>query len=67
MIEQQNVLASMPVKEGFGFEHTPATTGTPASTSKAKAFSPVASTSAAKGKAKRRKTPEYTDSEDDDS
>jgi chromodomain-helicase-DNA-binding protein 1 len=70
LLEQNEMIAKMPRREGFGFEsHShPALTGL-ASTSKAAArLSPsVASTSGPKsaaGKGKRRKTPEYTDSED---
>lgn len=64
MIEQQAVLENMPAKEGFGYD--PASLSLPsASSSKAKASSPLVSVTSEKGKAKRRKTPEYTDSEEE--
>jgi chromodomain-helicase-DNA-binding protein 1 len=65
LIEQQAVIANMPVKEGFGYDHPviPAT--------QAASFKHSSSTTSASNKAdpkgKRRKTPEYTDSEDDES
>ncbi|WWC91832.1 uncharacterized protein L201_006779 [Kwoniella dendrophila CBS 6074] len=67
MVEQQAVIANMPKKEGFGFEHPPLPAIAPGPSGKA---SPVASTAPSakeskdNGKGKRRKTPEYTDSED---
>ncbi|WVQ84586.1 hypothetical protein IAT38_006740 [Cryptococcus sp. DSM 104549] len=70
LVEQQAVIASMPAKEGFGFEHPPlpnitsgpsAVRGSPSVPSTSK----EAASSSAKGK--RRKTPEYTDSEEDES
>ncbi|RSH91369.1 hypothetical protein EHS25_009668 [Saitozyma podzolica] len=48
LIEQQEVIAKMPVKEGFGYDHPTLP-------------------EVDRGKPKRRKTPEYTDSEDDSS
>lgn len=57
LIEQQAVIASMPVKEGFGYDHPPL----PFS------VSAKASSSSRGDKGKRRKTPEYTDSEDEES
>lgn len=56
----------MPVKEGFGYDHP--TLPIPGG-SKARTDSPMASVASDKGapgaKGKRRKTPEYTDSEDE--
>lgn len=58
LIEQQAVIASMPVKEGFGYDHPPLPFSVNAK----------ASSSSSRGdKGKRRKTPEYTDSEDEES
>jgi chromodomain-helicase-DNA-binding protein 1 len=64
MAQQQALLASMPAKEGFGFEQPafPAASGSKSRSAAAAASSPAIS-NADKGKAKRRKTPEYTDSE----
>lgn len=60
LIEQQAVIASMPVKEGFGYDHPPLPFSVGAKGS--------AGSSARGGdKGKRRKTPEYTDSEDEES
>lgn len=67
LIEQQEVIAAMPVKEGFGYDHPPLPVlGTPAS-SKPQHAAPSSVSSSAKDKGKRRKTPEYTDSEDEES
>ncbi|KAL7419150.1 ATP-dependent DNA helicase Hrp3 [Cryptotrichosporon argae] len=63
LIEQNAVIAKMPVKEGFGYEH-PALP-TPVINS-ATPTSAKASTSNGADKGKRRKTPEYTDSEDEE-
>ena len=52
----------MPPREGFGFESHP----TIPSSSKARISPSVASTAAKTGKGKRKKTPEYTDSEGSD-
>jgi chromodomain-helicase-DNA-binding protein 1 len=60
LIEQQAVIATMPVKEGFGYDHPPMPS---VSSSRSHADSPAASL----GKPKRRKTPEYTDSEEESS
>lgn len=60
------MIASLPAKEGFGFEHPPL----PSIAGPSKKPSPsVASSSKDRdaGKGKRRKTPEYTDSEDESS
>lgn len=77
LIEQNALIAKMPVREGFGFEQPslPSSAGAGPSRSHAGATkSPSVTSSAAplpKGSAakaaaaKRRKTPEYTDSEDD--
>ena len=69
LLEQQAVLEKMPVKEGFGYD-TP--TIPPALATSRKTSSPAISLLEKdksgkddKGKAKRRKTPEYTDSEDE--
>ena len=70
LFEQQAVLATMPVKEGFGFESPSAAVGSSSSKS-GRVNSPLASITSDKcdksGKGKRRKTPEYTDSEDESS
>lgn len=66
LIEQQAVIASMPVKMGFGFE-TPPFPGAIAGPSRAKLSSPAISLDSKPGKPKRRKTPEYTDSEEESS
>lgn len=74
LIEQNALIAKMPVREGFGFEQPslPVSAGAGPSRSQAGAakspsvtssVAPAPKSSAAK--AKRRKTPEYTDSEDD--
>ncbi|KGB76774.2 chromodomain-helicase-DNA-binding protein 1 [Cryptococcus deuterogattii R265] len=66
LVEQQAMIASLPAKEGFGFEHPPL----PSIAGPSKKPSPsVASSSKDRdaGKGKRRKTPEYTDSEDESS
>ena len=66
LIEQQAVIASMPVKEGFGYEQP--TLPVPASgPSRIKLDSPAISVEGKPSKAKRRKTPEYTDSEEESS
>lgn len=70
LMEQNALIAKMPVREGFGFEQP--NISVPGSSSKgaAAAQSPSVASSAvprggsAKAAAKRRKTPEYTDSED---
>lgn len=81
LIEQQAVIESMPVKEGFGYDHPPLpvpsgfapSTGAPraAPASRSGGGGATASASAAAAaagdKGKRRKTPEYTDSEDEES
>lgn len=69
LIEQQAVIANMPVKEGFGYDHPPlpVAVAAPSSSSKAHHPAPSSVTSSAKDKGKRRKTPEYTDSEDEES
>ena len=74
LIEQKAVIASMPVKEGFGYEHPPLPASA-AGSSRSKLDSPTISIGKdiskdiAKdtGKGKRRKTPEYTDSEEESS
>ncbi len=66
LIEQQAVIASMPVKEGFGYEHPPLP-GSAAGPSRSKHDSPAISVEGKPGKGKRRKTPEYTDSEEESS
>lgn len=64
LIEQQAVIASMPVKEGFGYDHPPL----PFNVSNSKGGSVTGGGSSRGGdKGKRRKTPEYTDSEDEES
>ncbi|EIW67175.1 hypothetical protein TREMEDRAFT_69728 [Tremella mesenterica DSM 1558] len=77
MIEQQKLIEQMPVKEGFGYEQPvlqvrlPSMSSTPgAGPSKARTSAVVDDSllaSGKEGKAKRRKTPEFTDSEDEDS
>lgn len=74
LIEQQAVIANMPVKEGYGYDHPPlpvaVVPASHSSSSSSKAIASAAaaaSSSSAKDKGKRRKTPEYTDSEDDES
>lgn len=69
-MEQNAQIAKMPTREGFGFEqpNLPGTSATPRG--QAATQSPAASSSAplprgGSAKAKRRKTPEYTDSEDE--
>lgn len=57
LIEQQAVIASMPVKEGFGYDHPPLPFN----------VSAKSGNSSKADKGKRRKTPEYTDSEDEES
>jgi chromodomain-helicase-DNA-binding protein 1 len=72
LLEQNELIAKMPVREGFGFETqtNPVIAGISSSSKHGAAarLSPsVASSSAPKngaGKGKRRKTPEYTDSEE---
>lgn len=70
LIEQQAVIANMPVKEGFGYDHPPLPPTAAAPSYKQSSLTPSAGTNgtnkADKGP-KRRKTPEYTDSEDDES
>lgn len=61
LIEQQAVIASMPVKEGFGYDHPPLPFNVAAGTKGS------AGSSSKGDKGKRRKTPEYTDSEDEES
>lgn len=70
-MEQNALIAKMPVREGFGFEQP--NISVPGSSSKAPAAaqSPSVTSSAAPRAgsakaAKRRKTPEYTDSENDE-
>jgi len=64
LIEQQAVIATMPVKEGFGYDHPPLPVpGAPGYRAPA---SKSASVSGAADKGKRRKTPEYTDSEEEE-
>jgi chromodomain-helicase-DNA-binding protein 1 len=75
LIEQQAVIANMPVKEGFGYDHpavAPAVVNSSSSggrgggsSSKAAAAAAAAAANAA-DKGKRRKTPEYTDSEEEE-
>ena len=94
LIEQQKLIAKMPVKEGFGYEQPTlppsiaasvsggAGGSSPAGPSRSKggarsgrggsaavddALGGDSAGAGAKGKAKRRKTPEFTDSEDEDS
>lgn len=55
--EQQAAVAAMPVKTGYGY-------GNPKKVRAAAASSPAVSGT---GKGKRRKTPEFTDSEDEES
>jgi chromodomain-helicase-DNA-binding protein 1 len=64
LLEQNEAIAKMPPREGFGFEPPPVVS----SSSKGRISPSVASSHAQKGsvKGKRRKTPEYTDSEDTD-
>jgi len=64
LLKQNEEIAKMPTREGFGFEPASAIS----SSSKARLSPSVASSAAQKGsvKGKRRKTPEYTDSEDSD-
>ncbi|ORY35802.1 putative Chromodomain helicase [Naematelia encephala] len=72
LIEQDAVLASMPPKEGFGYDNPPLPVPAAA---KIKLNSPAVSTASASAsgaqagaaKGKRRKTPEYTDSENESS
>ncbi|KAL1413280.1 ATP-dependent DNA helicase Hrp3 [Vanrija albida] len=77
LIEQQAVIESMPVKEGFGYDHPPlpvppggsgraAPSSAPRGGASASAAA-AAAAAAAGDKGKRRKTPEYTDSEDEES
>ena len=66
LIEQQAVIASMPVKEGFGYDY-PALPVPAAGPSRIKVNSPAISLEGKGGKPKRRKTPEYTDSEEEES
>jgi len=55
----------MPAKEGFGYDH-PSLPAAPSGPSRGRtAVSSPAISNTDKGKAKRRKTPEYTDSEED--
>lgn len=63
MAQQQALLASMPAKEGFGFEQPAFPAASSSKGRTAAAASSPAISNADKGKAKRRKTPEYTDSE----
>jgi chromodomain-helicase-DNA-binding protein 1 len=70
--EQNALIAKMPVREGFGFEQPilPVAGSSKAAVAAARASPSVASTAAKNGgggsaKGKRRKTPEYTDSEDE--
>lgn len=67
LLAQNEMIAKMPPREGFGFEAIPAIAS--ASKGAAARLSPsVASSTAPKAggaKGKRRKTPEYTDSEDE--
>lgn len=75
LIEQQAVIANMPVKEGYGYDHPPLPVPVPtsstsfrsSSSSKQSAAAAAAAATAAADKGKRRKTPEYTDSEDEES
>ncbi len=64
LIEQQAVIASMPVKEGFGYDHPPLPVAI-ASSSKVRSVPMDSPAVSASGKGKRRKTPEFTDSEDE--
>ncbi|WRT70120.1 uncharacterized protein IL334_007114 [Kwoniella shivajii] len=65
LVEQQALIANMPTKEGFGFEHPPLPTMVAGPSAKR---SPSITASAKdSGKGKRRKTPEYTDSDDESS
>ena len=66
LIEQQAVIASMPVKEGFGYDH-PDLPVSAAGPSRSSLGSPIIGTEGKAGKGKRRKTPEYTDSEEESS
>ena len=62
---QKEALAAMPAKEGFGYDH-PSLPAAPSGPSRGRtAVSSPAISNTDKGKAKRRKTPEYTDSEED--
>ncbi|OCF38014.1 chromodomain-helicase-DNA-binding protein 1 [Kwoniella heveanensis BCC8398] len=60
LVEQQAVIASLPTKEGFGFEHpsVPSLAGPSGKASPAASAKPDP-------KGKRRKTPEYTDSDNE--
>ena len=76
LLEQQAVIDSMPVKEGFGYENPVIPLPKPVASSSKKAPATAATSSVdrskavkekekvkAGSKAKRRKTPEYTSSE----
>ncbi|WVN87533.1 uncharacterized protein L203_102716 [Cryptococcus depauperatus CBS 7841] len=64
LVEQQQVIATMPAKEGFGFANSSLSTVTG---SFKKSSPSVTSSSKDLSRGKRRKTPEYTDSEDESS
>jgi chromodomain-helicase-DNA-binding protein 1 len=75
LIEQQAVIATMPVKEGFGYDHPtlPNASGSSSyrggggsKSSAAATAAAAAAAAAAADKSKRRKTPEYTDSEEEE-
>ncbi|KAK6909295.1 hypothetical protein I203_103312 [Kwoniella mangroviensis CBS 8507] len=65
LVEQQAVIANMPTKEGFGFEHPPLPPIAPGKASPA--ISAATSKAEQQAKGKRRKTPEYTDSDNESS
>lgn len=63
LLEQNEAIAKMPTREGFGFENPiPALLAN----SKVRASPSVAGSVIKSVKGKRKKTPEYTDSEDTD-
>lgn len=64
LLEQNEAIAKMPPREGFGFDN-PAISSISAG-GKARLSPSVASSAPKSGKGKRKKTPEYTDSEDTD-
>ncbi|WWC72124.1 uncharacterized protein I206_106084 [Kwoniella pini CBS 10737] len=67
LVEQQAVIANMPTKEGFGFEHPPLPSLPSGPSGKASPAVSTATTAKDNGKGKRRKTPEYTDSDNESS
>lgn len=59
------MIAKMPVREGFGFESPSIAVAGSSKAAAARASPSVASKNGTSAKGKRRKTPEYTDSEDE--